>query len=220
MPEQVRCPSCNAALRVPENLLGKNVKCPKCQKTFLAEMGELDELEEVVDEPAPRARRRPQPPDDEEELPPDEEFEEENEDRPRRRRRGGRRRAEAEAKVAGPAIALIVLGIFDLVLVVLGLLLRLLGVGLMAAGAAGHAVNANTIAHLAGGTVGTIIGTVCAVAILMGGLKMKKLENYGSVMTACILAILPFGNCCCIGLPLGIWGLVVLNKPGVKDAFR
>jgi len=54
----------------------------------------------------------------------------------------------------------------------------------------------------------------------MGGLKMKKLENYGSVMTACILALLPCGNCCCIGLPLGIWALVVLNRPEVKDAFR
>ena len=54
-----------------------------------------------------------------------------------------------------------------------------------------------------------------------GGLKMKNLENYGLAMAASIIAVIPcFGSCCCIGIPVGIWSLIVLNKPEVKAAFR
>jgi hypothetical protein len=54
-----------------------------------------------------------------------------------------------------------------------------------------------------------------------GALKMRKLENFGLSMAAAIIAIIPcFGPCCCLGIPVGIWSLVVLNKPEVKSAFR
>jgi hypothetical protein len=54
-----------------------------------------------------------------------------------------------------------------------------------------------------------------------GALKMKNLENFGLSMAAAIIAIIPcFGPCCCLGIPVGIWSLVVLNKPEVKSAFR
>ncbi|OJH37781.1 hypothetical protein [Cystobacter ferrugineus] len=54
-----------------------------------------------------------------------------------------------------------------------------------------------------------------------GALKMKNLENFGLAMAASIIAILPcFGPCCCLGIPVGIWSLVVINKPEVKAAFR
>jgi hypothetical protein len=36
MPIQTSCPSCGKALRVPDDLLGKNVKCPSCQTQFVA----------------------------------------------------------------------------------------------------------------------------------------------------------------------------------------
>jgi predicted Zn finger-like uncharacterized protein len=37
MPEVVNCPQCERKLRVPEELLGKKVKCPTCGNTFTAE---------------------------------------------------------------------------------------------------------------------------------------------------------------------------------------
>ncbi|MFL5341537.1 MAG: DUF4190 domain-containing protein [Gemmataceae bacterium] len=40
MPIQTSCPSCSRALRVPDNLLGKNVRCPSCETTFIASTGE------------------------------------------------------------------------------------------------------------------------------------------------------------------------------------
>jgi hypothetical protein len=36
MPIQIACPSCEQPLRVPENLFGQLVKCPKCDTTFTA----------------------------------------------------------------------------------------------------------------------------------------------------------------------------------------
>jgi hypothetical protein len=114
-----------------------------------------------------------------------------------------------------------VLGGIDIALLVLSLLLRLLGVGLVAAGPGGPGGggNANAVANLAGGVIGSIIGLCFAAVITIGGVKMKQLQSYGLVMTAAIFALLPCGNCCIIGLPLGICALVVLNKPEVKDAF-
>lgn len=57
--------------------------------------------------------------------------------------------------------------------------------------------------------------------MFFGALKMKNLESYGLAMAAAIIACIPCcGSCCCIGIPVGIWSLVVLRKPEVKAAFR
>jgi hypothetical protein len=37
MPITTRCPECDRPLRVPDELVGKNVKCPGCTATFVAE---------------------------------------------------------------------------------------------------------------------------------------------------------------------------------------
>jgi hypothetical protein len=67
----------------------------------------------------------------------------------------------------------------------------------------------------------SIIAILMSVVILLGALKMKKLESYGLAMTASILAMIPcLSPCCVIGLPIGIWALMVLSKPEVKSAFH
>jgi hypothetical protein len=51
-------------------------------------------------------------------------------------------------------------------------------------------------------------------------MKMQKLENHQLAFTASILAMIPcVSPCCFLGLPFGIWALVVLNKPEVKSQF-
>ena len=56
--------------------------------------------------------------------------------------------------------------------------------------------------------------------IFLGALKMKGLQSYGLANTAAILALIPCcGPCLCVGIPLGIWALVVLRKPEVRAAF-
>ena len=56
--------------------------------------------------------------------------------------------------------------------------------------------------------------------VIYGSTQMMKLKNFGLSMAAAIIAMIPcFGPCCCLGLPVGIWALVVLNKPEVKASF-
>ena len=68
------------------------------------------------------------------------------------------------------------------------------------------------------GVGGNICGIITSIIILVGSIKMRKLQSYGLSMTACILSIV----CCtcCIGIGPGIWGIVVLCKPEVKAAFH
>lgn len=69
MPITTKCPSCERTLRVPDNLLGQNVKCPSCGTTFTAEDSPpaseaptrpaTPAEERVAEERRPSPRRRP-----------------------------------------------------------------------------------------------------------------------------------------------------------------
>ena len=70
------------------------------------------------------------------------------------------------------------------------------------------------------GAVGNLLGLAFGGVMFYGALQMKDLRNYGLAMAAAIIAIIPCsGPCYCIGIPAGIWALVVINKPEVKAAF-
>ena len=56
-------------------------------------------------------------------------------------------------------------------------------------------------------------------AIIIAGLKMKRLEAYSLAIIGSILAMLIFPGSF-IGLPIGIWALVVLCRREVREAFR
>lgn len=58
--------------------------------------------------------------------------------------------------------------------------------------------------------------------VIFGALQMRNLKNWGLAMTAAVLGVIPFCPtymCCCLALPVGIWALVILNKPEVKAQF-
>lgn len=118
MPEIVSCPDCERKLRVPDNLIGKKVKCPGCGVMFTALVSgggaiikkeKPAEVEPIVE--SPRGRRVVEEEEDEEDVPRsrnrrrrDDDDEDDDDDRPRRRRRDEdddeddrpRRRARAE----------------------------------------------------------------------------------------------------------------------------
>jgi hypothetical protein len=103
MPEVVTCPKCQRKSRVPDNLMGKRVKCPGCNEVFTAEAGpappppkpqrkaDEDDRETYRTEDEPRRRRRSDD-DDEDERVSDRprrrgrDDEDEEDDRPRRSR--------------------------------------------------------------------------------------------------------------------------------------
>lgn len=235
----IHCPECERLLRVPDDMLGRKVKCPTCGTTFVAEAGEQQAGEGVrparpQDTPttpyAPEAkeseapRRKPRRVSDEEDRDDDDFEEEEDDDRPRGRRRRRLDYADADedvarSAVAGPAIALMIVGGISLALYLINLVLTLAGVGMMAANNA-QAQGGAGAARMFGGVLGAVIALCWAGFVLAGAMKMKALTNRGVAMAACIVAMVPCNVCCILGLPFGIWGLVVLNREEVRSAFR
>lgn len=58
------------------------------------------------------------------------------------------------------------------------------------------------------------------IAIIAGGIMMTQYKVWVFALIACILSCINIGNCCCfLGLPVGIWGIVVLSMADVKAAF-
>ncbi len=67
---------------------------------------------------------------------------------------------------------------------------------------------------------GLIVTLILSALMLYGALQMKNAASYGWAMAAAIIAIVPCCDfCCCIELPIGIWALVVLLKPEIKQLF-
>ncbi len=58
--------------------------------------------------------------------------------------------------------------------------------------------------------------------IIYAARQLQSLQSYGIAMTGAILAVIPcIGSpCCLLGVPFGIWALVVLSDAEVKGAFR
>jgi hypothetical protein len=74
------------------------------------------------------------------------------------------------------------------------------------------------------GVMGVVVyGGFAAMAafVIFGAMKMKNLSSYPLALASCIVALLPCYHVCCIlGLPFGIWGLVMLLKPEVQAGFK
>ncbi len=123
-------------------------------------------------------------------------------------------REYAAARVAGPAIALIVVG-----------MLSVLGHIAMAAFMLMPPMVQRPHGQRAFGEFVATCGIIAILVLLdiiviVGGIKMKGLQNRGLAMAAAIIAIVPcFYPCCVLGLPFGIWALVVLCDANVRTAF-
>ena len=116
---------------------------------------------------------------------------------------------EARAQVRGPAIALLITGIIDCAIFGLGALAWVLSEAMMIPLSSG-------LRMLLPASVGAL---VIGVVMIIGALKMMRLESYRWAMRATILALLPCTPASLLGLAAGIWSLVVLNRRGVAAAF-
>lgn len=131
------------------------------------------------------------------------------------------RGVSAADQVRGPAVGLIVTAVLGFLVQAAALVMNVLGVSLGALQRQGTPDAWVSMFSGTLGVVGGILGLAVSAIILYGALKMKKLENHGWAITASILALAPcISPCCLIGLPIGIWALVVLAKPEVKSAFH
>jgi hypothetical protein len=206
MPVQIRCESCSRKLRVPENLLGKTVRCPGCQATFTARALEEPAVAMIDDEPEAPAppKARPHPADEAE-------YE-----APRPRNRAQRVRDALNL----PSILLMVNG-------GLGIVLGLIAAVILVAHAQTIFVPARvppaefhprmfSYMQAAFSVVG---GFIYGGVSLATALYMRSLTRHSSALIGSVVVMLPCSGCCLLGIPLGIWSLVVLTRPDVKDVF-
>ncbi|MFL5341477.1 MAG: hypothetical protein ACJ8F7_15130 [Gemmataceae bacterium] len=138
----VNCPDCDSPLKVPDNLVGRKVRCPKCKVEFVAtaagpasegivaprppERESAETYRSAEDEDRPAARRPLREDDEDDEERPrrrsrrrDDDDDDEYDDRPRRRRR-----RSAAPHRAGLVLTLGICGL------VFSCLCALLGIGL------------------------------------------------------------------------------------------
>jgi len=65
-----------------------------------------------------------------------------------------------------------------------------------------------------------VVSAVVVLIGLIGSIRMLQMKTYGLAMVAAILTLIPcVGPCCCLGLPIGIWSLVVLSNAHVRQQF-
>lgn len=127
----------------------------------------------------------------------------------------------AKNQVGGPAVALMITAILGILCQIVGIVWQIVGMPLMLAQQNQQMPAAFTMMT---GKLSVVLGgfnILVGVFIFFAALKMKKLENYTLALTGTVLAMIPcLSPCCLLGLPFGIWALVVLNKPEVKESFH
>ncbi len=131
-------------------------------------------------------------------------------------------RARAESLTRWPALILLVCAVIHILLVVLSFAFG---------GAAEEWLAANAPDYDQAGSrladpfhpinlISTGITIVLLVLAIVGALQMMKLGSWGLALTAAIVACVPcVGVCCGLTLPIGVWALIVLMKPEVKQSF-
>ena len=114
--------------------------------------------------------------------------------------------AECGRQVKGPAIGLLVTGILNWVTLTASAIVM----GWIATSAQGPPRVVMLIV--------LVSAFVCGILMILAALKMKRLQAYGLAVAASILAIIVSPSNL-IGLPIGIWALVVLSQREVRAAF-
>jgi len=65
-----------------------------------------------------------------------------------------------------------------------------------------------------------VVGVILGIILIVAGIRMKRLQDYGMALTGAIIALVPcISPCCVLGLPFGIWAVVVLSDWRVHAAF-
>lgn len=222
-----RCPDCREPLDVDDEYRTWKVRCPRCRHEFVPA---------DADRRPARGRDRDDEPDRDRDPYPlaaddrDRDRYQDDEPRPRRRYRDDDEVvAHAMRAVAGPASWLRVIGVLGLLAGVAGCVGSVL-LGMWVADNPAQAKRDMGVQNEEELIVNTIVLGVCSGFSLIfgalmtyGAIKMGRLESHGWGIAASVLAASSILYCtCCVvtGVPLGIWGLVVLSRQDVRDGFE
>jgi hypothetical protein len=123
----------------------------------------------------------------------------------------------------GPAIALMVVSILFIVMLFVAMLFEL---WLITSGTAAEMETRNPLVDSKEQEVALRIGfsiflMILHSVVLFGAVSMLRMRNLGMAYTAAIISVIPCcSGCYVIGIPFGIWALVVLNNPEVRSRFQ
>lgn len=233
---EFRCSQCQRLLRTGDDTAGKQAQCPECGAITTIPSVAAAGFESVPAEPlshegaTPEAADSPAP----QPLP--------NEPAGRPYPQGGgydprfnpygvdpqtveAERAHAASRVTGPAIALMVLGVFGIVIYAASLIkLGVLGLDAVMPAELRKMPEVAAMPQeslVAGFVLGVSFSLVVNILLLLGGLSMKNLGSYAMAMVGVIIGLVPcMSPCCPLPLPFAIWALVVMCDPTVRRAFR
>jgi hypothetical protein len=213
---EFRCSRCGKLLRTDNDTVGRMAQCPQC--SALTQVPEASETPSFA--PISSDAGRPGSPGGAYAGSPGYQgaYQAAAQGSPGQGHPGGQ--LYALNRVAAPAVCLIVTAVLELCFRFLGILSNILRPGLFA-----HNFGDKHFMHIIfEGPIGIgfgVLGIILTIIILLGAIRMKNLEGYGLAITASILALIPCTSpCCCLGLPFGIWALVVLSDPVVKASFK
>ncbi len=66
-----------------------------------------------------------------------------------------------------------------------------------------------------------LISAAYSLLLISGAFSMLRQGSYVWAVTISCLALVPFlGPCYFLAIPIGIWALVVLRRPSVRDSFQ
>lgn len=135
--------------------------------------------------------------------------------------------------IAAPGIALLVIGILNILHSIYSLAINILFPQMVQGQMQGDIADAppamqdfvvfmtenSSIINISVAGLYFILGLLVA----FGGYKLFKLESWGMGMTAAIIAVIPCTgvmDCCLVEIGIGIWALVVLLQASTKAAFN
>jgi hypothetical protein len=206
MPEIIQCPSCQRELQVPEDFVGRPVKCPSCGVNFVTSAGTTAPLPAA---PAPLHVSLPQS------YAPG----------PVPGAYGSMTPSGTPGMVLAPGICLLVFGILCFLVDVLNLVVTL-SPSMQPKNKEGlppflqqvledQEKNAGLQVTFAG------LFLFASLVILGGAVQMLRMRTWGVALAGSIVAMLHLQVCCCLlGLPLGVWSVVVLCQPDVRALFK
>jgi hypothetical protein len=221
MPIEFHCTQCNKLLRTGDETAGRQAQCPECG--MISTIPGATPPSEPAAAPAPlpggdspfsggQMPGRPTDPNNPYQSPMSSGY----------AMPGQAADPFAAQRLAGPAIALIVTAILGLVSH-LGIAVLYGVVGVTehpAMNRPGHHNQADLLVGIGIMETAAMVGIVMSILILVGALKMKNLQSRTWAFVAAILALCPcLSPCLLLGLPFGIWALVVLCDSSIKAAF-
>lgn len=207
MSANISCPHCRGILGFDPALAGQVVSCPYCQNQF--------QMPRAAP-PAPRAAAPQSVNPFESPAAPEFNFGEQEDPSPKRLSR-----TRAKNRVKAPAILMMVYGSLVFALMLFGMIVDIAGITPRRRHPDPEIQR--MLDAMMEPTTRLTIGVITMIGpsiVFWGGWKMLEMDGAGWPTAGALLAMLPCtaGCCCFVGLPLGIWSLVLLSDPEVRRA--